>query len=370
MTEGIGGVLARIQDIQGRIGALSGATATAVAPTVRSSGTAGALGSGASSQGFASQLATALGQSGDAAPSTGTPGAAAGTGTVGSAATPTTPDQTAGGGATVGLTTGERVVADAKRYLGVPYVWGGTNPDKGLDCSGLVQRVYADLGIDLPRVSRDQARAGRPVASVSDARPGDIVAFGSPVHHVGIYIGDGKMIAAPYPGKNVRIEPLFETPSAIRRIVDDKATSFTAAARSATPAAGTSGLDAGTPYAALFAAASARNDLPAGLLAAVAKAESGFDPKVVSPAGAQGLMQLMPATARGLGVNAFDPAQAVDGAARLLKHHLKEFGSVPLALAAYNAGPGAVHRYGGIPPYAETQAYVVRVQKYQKELVR
>ncbi|GMA88905.1 hypothetical protein GCM10025868_41550 [Angustibacter aerolatus] len=69
----------------------------------------------------------------------------------------------------------------------------------------------------------------------------------------------------------------------------------------------------------------------------------------------------MPGTARELGVDPTDPAQAVDGAARLLESNLKSFGSVPLALAAYNAGPGAVRRYDGIPPYAETQAYVRRV---------
>jgi soluble lytic murein transglycosylase-like protein len=73
-------------------------------------------------------------------------------------------------------------------------------------------------------------------------------------------------------------------------------------------------------------------------------------------------MQIMPATARGLGVDAFDPAQAVDGAARILAANLKEFGSVDLALAAYNAGGGAVKKYGGIPPFAETQAYVPKVK--------
>jgi soluble lytic murein transglycosylase-like protein len=75
-------------------------------------------------------------------------------------------------------------------------------------------------------------------------------------------------------------------------------------------------------------------------------------------------MQLMPSTARGLGVDPRDPAQAVDGAARLLSSHLRRFGSTSLALAAYNAGPGAVERYAGVPPYRETQQYVQRVLGY------
>jgi soluble lytic murein transglycosylase-like protein len=79
-------------------------------------------------------------------------------------------------------------------------------------------------------------------------------------------------------------------------------------------------------------------------------------------------MQLMPSTAAGLGVNAFDPAQAVDGAARLLKDLVGEFGRVDLALAAYNAGPGAVHRYGGIPPYPETRRYVPAVLAHKSAL--
>jgi cell wall-associated NlpC family hydrolase len=356
MTEGIGAVLTRIQDIQGRISELTGApSAPTATPTTT---TAGTLGSGSSAQGFAGELASAIGDT------SGTSAA----GTLGASA---------GNGGTSG-TVGQRVVDDAKRYLGVPYVWGGTNPATGLDCSGLVQQVFGDLGVKLPRVSRDQARMGTPVATVADAVPGDLVAFGNPVNHIGIYIGDGKMIAAPYPGRNVRIESLPSTPTAIRRIVNDAPAAFSASSAiggsplsvsglgGATAATGTTAT--GTPYAALFENASVRNGLPNGLLAAVAKAESGFDPDVVSPAGAQGLMQLMPATARGLGVNAFDPAQAIDGAAKLLRSNLKEFGSVPLALAAYNAGAGAVHRYGGVPPYAETQTYVARVQKYQQEL--
>lgn len=123
--------------------------------------------------------------------------------------------------------------------------------------------------------------------------------------------------------------------------------------------AGPSSLPASTPYADLFGKAAAKYGVDAELLATVAKHESSFNPRAVSPAGAQGLMQLMPGTARGLGVaDPFDPAQAIDGAARLLRDLKREFGRTDLALAAYNAGPGAVHKYNGIPPYPETQNYV------------
>jgi len=98
------------------------------------------------------------------------------------------------------------------------------------------------------------------------------------------------------------------------------------------------------------------------LLAAVLKAESDFNPRVVSSAGAQGIAQFMPGTARGMGVDdPFDPTQAIPGSARLIASGIREFRSVPLALAAYNAGGGAVRRYRGIPPYPETQAYVAKV---------
>jgi soluble lytic murein transglycosylase-like protein len=265
--------------------------------------------------------------------------------------------------------TGQSVVDAAKKYLGTPYVFGSTNAAKGLDCSALVQKAYKDLGIDLPRTSQEQAKVGTKVDSMRDAKPGDILAFDSPVDHVAIYVGDNKMIAAPKPGDHVKIQPVYETPAHIRRVVDTDLTARSATGAAAAAAVRPASLQnstslAGVPYADMFLKAGAKYDVSPKLLAAVAKVESGYNPKAVSKAGAQGLMQLMPATARGLGVdNSFDPQQAINGAAKLLSSHLKEFKSVPLALAAYNAGGGNVHKYGGIPPFAETQAYVPKVQK-------
>ncbi len=281
--------------------------------------------------------------------------------------TPTAPVAGPAGPGTAAGVTADQVVSDARTYLGVPYVWGGTDPAKGLDCSGLVQRVYADLGIDLPRVSQDQARVGTAVPSLAQARPGDLVCFGTPADHIGIYIGDHKMIVAPKAGDVVKVQDVYRTPSTIRRVLPESTPAMDVAAPGgpAGAAAGAaSGALAAAPaaYRSLFEDAGRRYGVAPGLLAAVAKVESGFSRTAVSGAGARGMMQLMPGTARGLGVDPMDPAQAVDGAARLLAQHLRTYGSVPLALAAYNAGPGAVNRYHGVPPYAETQAYVTKVQ--------
>lgn len=262
---------------------------------------------------------------------------------------------------------GLAVVAEAKKYLGLPYVWGGNSITKGVDCSGLVQQVYKKFGYDLPRVSADQARSGSPVASMAEARPGDLIAWDNSsrnngVDHIAIYIGDGKMIEAPRTGLNVRIIDVPSTPDVIRRILPES--SGAAALASTTSTARTSG-DA--PFSQLFRAAESKYGVPAALLSAVAKQESGYDTKAISSAGAQGMMQLMPGTAKSLGVtNPFDPAQAVDGAARMLRDLTRRFGSTELALAAYNAGPGAVLKYDGIPPYPETQRYVRSVMSLMK----
>ncbi len=113
-----------------------------------------------------------------------------------------------------------------------------------------------------------------------------------------------------------------------------------------------------------------KHGVDAKLLESVVATESGFNPDAISSSGAQGLMQLMPSTAQSLGVkDALDPLQNLDGGTRYLKELLTKYQSVPKALAAYNAGPGAVDRAGGIPPYAETQHYVDKVMtRYQKAL--
>jgi cell wall-associated NlpC family hydrolase len=120
-----------------------------------------------------------------------------------------------------GAATGTDVVAMAKKYIGVPYVWGGTNPATGMDCSGFTQRVFKDLGIEIPRVVSDQMRQGTPVASLAEAKPGDLlVSFGG--NHISIYLGNGKAIDAPVPGKTVQIRDAWEQQSSltsIRRIV-------------------------------------------------------------------------------------------------------------------------------------------------------
>jgi soluble lytic murein transglycosylase-like protein len=117
------------------------------------------------------------------------------------------------------------------------------------------------------------------------------------------------------------------------------------------------------PYLAEITAAANKYGVDPALLAGLVKTESNFTPKAQSGVGAKGLTQLMDATAKGLGVtNSFDVQQSLDGGAKFLGGLLKQFhGDQSLALAAYNAGPGAVQKYGGIPPYQETQRYVPKV---------
>lgn len=132
----------------------------------------------------------------------------------------------------------------------------------------------------------------------------------------------------------------------------------------------------GQPYSALIASASATQGVDGRLLAALVWSESSFRPQAVSRAGAAGLSQLMPATARGLGLRVdgtvdqrFDPELNLNAGARYLRAQIVRFGSLELGLAAYNAGPGNVVRYGGIPPFAETQFYVYIVMRRYAHIV-
>jgi cell wall-associated NlpC family hydrolase len=322
---GIAAITAHIAAIQSRISALSArpvSTATGTAPAASTSST---------------QFATAL-----------------------AGATPTAPVAATG---STGGTTGADIVAEAKTYLGIPYVWGGESRS-GVDCSGLVQATLKKFGIDVPRVAADQQHSGTAVPSLSQAQPGDLLFFGNPAYHVAIYLGDNKLIEAPEPGKTVQINDVYQKPTSIRRVVDSAGTADAGGGLRADQltAAGISSNVAA--YADRFAADETRYHLPSGLLAAVAQQESGGNAGAVSPAGAIGLMQLMPATAAGMGVDPHDPNRSIDAAAKILSAGLRRYdGSVPLALAAYNAGAGAVAQYGGIPPYEETQNYVRRIMR-------
>lgn len=122
-------------------------------------------------------------------------------------------------------------------------------------------------------------------------------------------------------------------------------------------------------YEKIFEEVAKKYELDPALLKAIAKVESNFNPRAVSPKGAMGIMQLIPSTARLVGVSdPFDPVENIHGGARYLKRLLEEFGDLRLSLAAYNAGPEAVRQYGGIPPYPETINYVRNVLEYYRYL--
>ncbi|TFD73994.1 C40 family peptidase [Cryobacterium fucosi] len=202
-------MLSRVSDIRATLEQLSTVDATAKSAATTAAGNA-------SSSTFADVLASAAGAS---------TSATAATGTV--AANP-------------GSATGADVVKAAEKYLGVPYVFGGEDRS-GMDCSGLVQRVYADMGITVPRLVSGQMKIGTEVASLAEAKPGDLIVTGGG-DHILIYAGDHKVIHAPYEGRTVsKVEAYMDDSeiTTIRRVIPDAPA---AAAGSTRSSAGTTDL--------------------------------------------------------------------------------------------------------------------------------
>ena len=152
------------------------------------------------------------------------------------------------------------------------------------------------------------------------------------------------------------------TPASVQSNYSAKATDTKSEAPKATDSIASTSKGASTPYDALITKASVPYGIPEKLIKAVIQQESGFNTNATSPVGAKGLMQLMPATAKSLGVtDATNAEQSIMAGTKYLKQMLSKFGSYDLMLAAYNAGPGNVSKYNGIPPFKETQNYVSKV---------
>jgi soluble lytic murein transglycosylase-like protein len=207
--------------------------------------------------------------------------------------------------------------------------------------------------------------------------PGEL-AIAQRVHQLQALIEQSREVSINGATPNLAAKGTVQTPSSNLGIPSQATSgSFAAALQAATTAdyapttpigaqgAGSGGAGA-SEYDPLIEQAAARNGLDPAVLHGLIQQESGFDPNSQSSAGATGLTQLMPGTASSLGVaNPLNPAESIEGGARYLSQMMSRFGgNTEEALAAYNAGPGAVQQYGGVPPYAETQSYVSKVLGY------
>ena len=181
-----------------------------------------------------------------------------------------------------GGATGSDVVASAEKYLGVPYVFGGED-GSGMDCSGLVQRVYADLGIDVPRLVSGQMTIGTEVGSLTEARPGDLIVTGGG-EHILIYAGNNQVIHAPYEGRTVcKVDAYMDDSDidTIRRVIPDAAAAGTASstAVSATSSAASSSSQTDlltAAFASLFSGTATQSALSTSALSGSSLSTSGL----------------------------------------------------------------------------------------------
>jgi hypothetical protein len=291
---------------------------------------------------------------------------------------------------------------EALAQLGKPSAHAAAGPDR-FDGAGLVSAAWSAAGRRLSGDPYDLKRETLAVSGTGDLLAGDVVfwdrGWSSTLRrydgHAALFLGVGDLIVEAGVDGSVRVStvsseflsgfghvtlpgeswvrpetPPFVSQTAVPRRpagfrpgqgLTSGALAVPAGAVLFGPNADLTPVDPEVPYASLFNETGVRRQVSPRLLAAVAFTESGFRPDVVSRAGAIGLMQFMPATASSFGIDPWDPVASVDAAARFLLSLHTSTGSVQLSLAAYNAGLGAVRRYGGVPPFKETQNYVRKI---------
>ena len=251
---------------------------------------------------------------------------------------------------TGGSVSGEDVVAQAKNYLGVPYVFGGEDMS-GMDCSGLVQRVLADLGIDAPRVVQDQADIGVEVGSLAEARPGDLLVTNGEKHIV-IYAGDGKIIHAPSPGKNVELRNNYLTDAdiqTIRRVVPSRA-EIAAAAAPAVSAASMFAAAAAPVMASAAPVSAAAGARAASMLAGLTPTASPATALSAAPVGGTpAAATLFAAAASGAPATMFAAARAMPSAAPGTERGAADAAAAVAAASASSAGPAPAEPVAAAP---------------------